>query len=405
MSVSMSSKRRERVLCLCLVVVASVLSPLSRAQEADSVPMIPASEATSPREFSASDVATAQHFGQTLGIADWLGPLAPVALSPFFGILCLSGMSLYGKGWVSADNAFLGEGSPLHNPGVFWAFLILTLVTSLPRLTKVSKPFAQAVDQVEAWAGIITMLVLKIMVSSGDVPDSLETAMAQAGLGSMTLNGLLMIAAAVNILVINAVKFFFEVLIWITPVPAIDAMFEVANKAVCGALMAIYGYSPTLATFINLAMFIVCAMVFSWVYRREVFFRTMLLDAVLGYFFPAEPDTQHALIVFPDNSIGALPTRARCELRRTQTGWTLVQRRFLRSSVEEDLASDDCRMELCQGYFTNSLKLFGTRTASLSFSRRYNSALPELAAVLQASLSTTVPSATERRSGLKAEMT
>lgn len=78
--------------------------------------------------LSAAEIATAQQFGRNLSVAEWLGPLAPVALSPFFGIACLSGMALFGGSWVSAGNPLLGTGSPLHNPGVFWAFLVLTLI-------------------------------------------------------------------------------------------------------------------------------------------------------------------------------------------------------------------------------------------------------------------------------------
>lgn len=50
---------------------------------------------------SPPDLAKSQPFDSTLSIAEWLGPMAPVALSPFFGITCLSGLSLFGGGWIS----------------------------------------------------------------------------------------------------------------------------------------------------------------------------------------------------------------------------------------------------------------------------------------------------------------
>lgn len=363
---------------------------------------------SSTSEFSASDLAAAQQLTETLGVADWLGPLAPVALSPFFGILCLSGMSLYGQGWVSADNPFLGTHSPLNNTSVFWAFLVLTLVTSIPRLTKVSKPFAQAVDQVEAWAGIITMLALKMLMGEAapaaeELPVA-QLAMVQAGILATSANVLLMVAATINIFVINTVKFFFEVLIWITPVPAIDAIFEVANKAVCAALMAIYGYSPTIATAINLAMFVAAAFVFSWVYRREVFFRTALIDAAWALVAPPRKVTKSELIVFPSSAVGLIPARSRCRLCRSENGWTLTQQRLLRSNVAMEIPNGDCQMELDAGYLTNSLKLSGSQSATLTFSRWYNACLPELAAVMGATLNAADAAAIQDRSGLKAEM-
>lgn len=352
--------------------------------------------------LSAADIAQAQQFGQSLGIAEWLGPLAPVALSPFFGITCLSGMALYGKGWVSADNAFLGEGSPLNNPTIFWVFLILTVITSIPRLTKVSKPFAQAIDQVEAWAGIITMIGLK-MLMGGEAPEMAEMAVIQMGIGAWSVDVLLAIAAAINVFVINTVKFFFEVLIWITPIPTVDAIFEFANKSVCAVLMAIYGYSPTIATGINLAMFVAAAFVFSWAYRREVFFRTMLMDAMWAFFSPPKSPVQE-LVAFPCENFGPFSARTRCSLVRSETGWTLTQSRLLRSNVMIELPDPDYSMELDAGYFTNCLKVTGPVNGTLTFSRKCNNHLPALAECFKAKLNEQDAAALADRAGLKTEM-
>jgi len=354
-------------------------------------------------DFSAADVTAYQQFGQTLGVADWLGPLAPVALSPFFGILCLAAMSLYGGAWISPDNAFLGDASPLHNPAIFWTFLVLTLITSIPRLTKVSKPFAQAVDQIEAWAGIITLLALKLMMGA-EAPDLEQLSMVELGIVSATTSTLLMVAAAINVFVINTVKFFFEVLIWITPIPAIDAMFEVANKSACAVLMAIYGYSPTIATGINLVMFVAAAFVFSWVYRREVFFRSALLDAVWAFFAAPKSVAESELVVFPAAVLGPFPARTRCRLRKTESGWTLVQPRFLRSDILVEIASGECTAELDAGFFTNTIKFSGTPAGDLTFSRWYNGCLPELASRMGACLNQQDAAAMGDRSGLRGEL-
>lgn len=376
--------------------IACVLFSPAMAQE------LPESK-TQQEDLSAADVAAYQQFSQTLGVADWLGPLAPVALSPFFGILCLSAMSLYGGDWVSADNAFLGDASPLHNPAIFWTFLVLTLITSIPRLTKVSKPFAQAVDQIEAWAGIITLLALKLMMGA-DAPELDQLSMVELGIVSATTSTLLMIAAAINVFVINTVKFFFEVLIWITPIPTIDAIFEVANKSACAVLMAIYGYSPTIATGINLVMFVAAALVFSWVYRREVFFRTALLDAVWAFCTPPKSVTAPELVVFPTAAVGPFPARTRCRLRKTETGWTLIQQRFLRSDILVEISASDCTGELDAGFFTNTINLSGTPAGNLTFSRWYNGCLPELADKMGVRLNAQDAAALADRSGLQAEM-
>lgn len=357
----------------------------------------PGLSADSP--LSAAEIATAQQLGRNLSVAEWLGPLAPVALSPFFGITCLSGMAIFGGSWVSAGNPLLGTDSPLHNPGVFWAFLVLTLITSLPRLTKVSKPVAQAVDQLEAWSGIITMLVLKMMISGNAELPAEATALVHAGVLSFTSDSLLMLAGVANILVINAVKFFFEILIWLTPVPFLDAAFEAANKSVCAGLMAIYAVSPVTATVLNITIFLICAVVFSWMRRREVFFRTMLLDTIIALL--GRTGKSSCLTVFPASPVGVIPARARCRLAKTTDGWCLTCRRPLGSTLTATLHAADGRPRIIRGFFTNSL-VFPVGQTELTFGRRSENSLKQIISELNAE-ATEFQTVIHDRSGVIAE--
>ena len=331
---------------------------------------------TQPEPISAQEIAAAQQFGQTLGIADWLGPLAPVALSPFFGITLMSGFSLFGQEWIDSNNALLGAQSPLHNPILFWAFLILTAVTSIPRFTKVSKPVAQAIDQVESWAGIITLIIVRLAVQTSDAE---PPPIVQAGIVSLGADTLLIVAAAVNIFVISSVRFFFEILIWITPVPTVDAIFEFFNKSICAVLMLIYGYSPMTAMFINLGILAASLVVFRWVYRRQVFFRCMIIDALLHLVFPVSEFVETRLEVFPERAVGPFKARDRCLLTRTEEGWLLERRRFLRGPLSMSLPVNESSSRLEPGFFTNSVVMDSEDSVRLSFSRRYNNLLPEIA--------------------------
>ena len=85
---------------------------------------------------------------------------------------------------------------------------------------------------------------------------------APAGLGQVTLSTLLTGLSILNLLVIHAVRFFFELLVWLSPVPLLDAIFETANKASCAGLMVLYAFSPWLALVVNALMFLVCLALF-----------------------------------------------------------------------------------------------------------------------------------------------
>lgn len=208
-----------------------------------------------------ADLAAAQSVTQSVPWSEMLGPLAPIALSPFFGLACLSGISLLATRGVLPDNSFLQGHPVLTNPAIFAAFLILAIVTSLPRLTKLSKPLAQACDFLETYAGIVSVVVVQLVSRYAAAEPPLEV-LLPAGLGQITLSALLAGISILNLLVIHAVRFFFELLAWLSPVPLLDAVFEIANKAMCAGLMALYAFSPWLALAINSLMFLVCLALF-----------------------------------------------------------------------------------------------------------------------------------------------
>ncbi|QDT06510.1 hypothetical protein K227x_49200 [Rubripirellula lacrimiformis] len=328
--------------------------------------------------IDAGDIAAASGWATNSGVVDWLGPLAPVALSPFFGVTCLSGLALWGPDWAT-DNAVLGVAGPLRNEWLFVIFMGLTLLTSLPRLTKVSKPFAQAVDRLETYAVIVILLVIKLVMSAQNPGDGelggTPVAMVHLGIVSMTLDTLLAVAMVINILVINSVKFFFEFLVWLTPVPFLDAVFEVCNKSLCAALMMVYAFSPTIATGINLVLLLVAALMLRWISRRVRFYRTMVLDPVLAKFWtgfgtPRRPE----LIVFPKDDFGPFKAKSRLRLvGHSDKGWQLTEANWWMPSKEHRL-SPESLPTVRRGWVMHSVvvKDESGREVCMTFSRRFD---------------------------------
>jgi len=296
---------------------------------------------------------------QAISTSEWLGPLAPIALSPFFGITCLAGLSQFGGDYLPL-NSFISNNAVLKNPNVFWLFLGLTVLTSLPRLTKVSKPFAQAVDMLETYGGIITIVVLRFASSipSSEPLDPVETAMVvQMGWMSFPVDVLFSIAAIINIIVINSVKFFFEVLVWLVPFPFVDALLEGANKGVCAGLMAVYAYSPLIATVLNLVLFAACLYVFSWSKRRVSYWRTMLTDPILALVWPGYSTWSGGrLDGFLKDGLGGIPAKASVSMEKTDSGWKLSQRRWFFPARVVELPKSKYSFEVSTGMMTNSIR-------------------------------------------------
>ena len=341
-------------------------------------------------DFSAADIAATNTWIEQLHIADWLGPLAPVAMSPFFAVTCLSGLALWGPESIT-DNALLGSTGPLQSQTLFFILLGLTVLTSLPRLTKVSKPFAQAVDRLETYAVIIILLSIKF-VSSIEAPaeDDVQIAMVQLGVVSFTVDTLLAIAMVINILVINSVKFFFEFLVWLTPIPLLDAAFEICNKSLCALLMAVYAFNPAIATLLNLAILIVAALILRWIGRRVRFYRTMILDPVISRLWTAFGKPQRPeLIVFPKEDVG--PFAAKSRLRLQPSGddgcWHLQEANWWMPAKEHVLATIQ-RPIVRRGWVMHTIAVqTPDGPCHLTFSRRYDRSLAELAEMLGIGLS------------------
>ena len=220
--------------------------------------------------------AEAQQFVEEIPVEEWLGPLAPIALSPFFGLTCLSGASMAADKGLIPDRALYAANPTLGHVAVFWGLLLLTLLTSVPRLTKVSKSFTQAMDGLETYSVIVVYMLMLWLVP--DAPEETQV-VYNAGMVSFTLEGLLLIFSVCNIIVINTVKAFFELAILFSPIPLIDAAFEIANKVVCAGLMAVFIWSPTASFVLDVIILLVCLRIYKWARSRMAKIKEELIPA------------------------------------------------------------------------------------------------------------------------------
>lgn len=348
-----------------------------------------------------------------------LGPLAPVALSPFFALTCLSGASLLADTGILpdgiADNPLLGRGSALNNGLVFAALLGLTIITALPKFTKVTKPLGQAIDQLETYSGIVAVVLVQFASQvhfGGSEPDQVTQVVYQAGIFSATADTVMMVLvaafSAVNIFVVNAVKYFFEFLIWLSPIPLVDAAFETANKAVAGFLVAVYLWSPAVALFLNLIIFGLCLMIFAWAYRRAVYMRCVVGDPFFGWLgdvllrrpkltctstrLPGSlarrfPHATVAVKAFAGRAFEGVKRKARGYLIQSEEGWYFAVLRLLRAPLVVAIPRDSRRATVETGLLSDSISFApdgGETLFTVLLTRRYNSVLASLREALGA---------------------
>ncbi len=349
----------------------------------------------------AADQSKGEQLTKKISAIQVLAPLAPVALSPFFGITCLSGTSILCNMGVLPKNDFLMGNKALNNWLVFGVFLTLSIATSLPKMTAVSKGFGQAVDQLETYAGIISYFGIYYLSGLGQ-DEAAKQVVYAAGIFSFTKGTLLMIAATINIIVINTVKYFFELLVWISPIPALDAAFETANKVVTATLAAVYAFNPFLAMVLNIILFLICLMIFNWARRNVSYFRAMLVEPIIAKVLgrtnfspPAHIESKISsfieqgkplLKVFPAKKIHKIKKKEMCYLTTGKEGLFLVKLRLIRRPKIEKLDTANAQIEISTGLLSNTIEITSQESAKpvgLTFSKIYNTQIDIFAAALK----------------------
>lgn len=388
----------KRPVCVLVCVILLVVSWISTMPAAANTAEIDRSTVTVDQQKADKLTGTFEK----LGITETLGPLAPVALSPFFGLTCLSATSILCERGVLPDNEFLTGNEVLTNGWVFLIFLGLTVLTSAPKLVTASKIFAEATDRIETYAGIISYAVI-LMFAQQDAP--VEQVVVQAGFFSMTGSGLLAVCAAVNIFVISSVRFFFELLALISPIPTLDAIFECSNKAVAGILATIYAFNPWLAFVLNLILFLICLTIFKWANRRIGYMKALMLEPIILGFIRKflgrdqyDPDrriqrslsakiTDISLVIkcFPTRKLGKIKTKDRCYLVFAPSGVSLVKPRLLGSSITHELKNQELSKQITEGVMSYSILVnpeSGRKEYELIFGRVYTKKLDAVRSAL-----------------------
>ena len=323
-----------------------------------------------PTGVDAGTLAAGEKLAEQIGASEWLGPLAPVALSPFFGLAALSGIATYGPDWLQERSSLFGASSPMNSPALFWTMAALAIITSLPRLSKVSKPIALAAEKLETYSAVIILFAVRMFSgSTSSVGATEEQAMLSAGITSMPLDVIMSIVAGLNVIVINAVKLFFEFLVWLIPVPLVDAAIEVANKTLCASLMSLYCFSPAMAAGVDLVLLVVCALVFGWIYRRLRFYREVIAGPLLAWMLPdwfAQRGIEFT--AFVDEPSNGLPRCAQVTVRELSANeYEVIGRRWWRRYVQR-LSS--CTAHREEGLVIQRLVLQDTSGATLKLLHR-----------------------------------
>jgi hypothetical protein len=235
----------------------------------------------------------------------FFGPLPAVAATPFFGLAVITGAALMVDASVNVPGGPWLQRHLGRNPliaqtrkiATWWLFVLLSmlaLVSYLSNSGKVQGVVGKGIHLVEGtvllvvYAGLLsgsfhdiqrvspTALAINAAAMPGFVVGMLSpTALAYFGLLVVSLYAMIVTRLAIDFL------------IWLTPIPFVDFVFESAKKVFSFGLLLLYFFAPSLALVISLLVLIASLLMFRWAMRWIRFGWSILLNPLVTALVPA----------------------------------------------------------------------------------------------------------------------
>ena len=219
-------------------------------------------------------------------LSEQLGMLGPIAISPYWGLFLASAASLFG----GVDNEFLVTHPFMGNWIVFLLFGLSAVLTSIPNVTKYSKALGVASNYLEDHVSIvIVVLVITLPILHNAV--GTPAPHGEFGIIDMSLYSLFMMAfSAFYMFVVTTVRLFFELIAFITPIPLIDSIVEIAKKVSSLVLMGVYFISPEIAMGISLFLLFIAFFLFKKANTTINYFKQIYIAPILSWIIRRKRD-------------------------------------------------------------------------------------------------------------------
>ncbi len=208
--------------------------------------------------------------GSFLKLSKTASVVGPLGINPLLAIGAL-GIAIQAGVWEPPQSlSFIGH------PVVWILALVLGLTIKLGRSTKITKPVAEAIGTGESLLAVAVVALAAVPMFQNVAATHAESGVA-AGV-------LFIIAGTLTLGLVIAVRTALDILIWLSPFPFVDFLFQLVKAMVTVALVVLAVFAPWVAIVVNLILIIIAALVFRWAMRTTRFGLTMARDLTIGRF-------------------------------------------------------------------------------------------------------------------------
>jgi hypothetical protein len=274
--------------------------------------------ASQPRESDHATISPPGHSPQVdqlnKRLIEVFGPLPAIASTPFLGLAVLTGTALLMDEPVFANsnlglvqqirqNSLILQAKQYASWWLFGTFAMLAGLTWLANSGKLRGVFGKFVRIAEDVAvGLLYLMIgaealtpNMVSASSSGLHQTIVLAGMVPALESST--AMLILAAIISLVVMMLARLALDVLIWLSPVPFIDLVFETCKVVFSLGFLAIYFFlSPFVAAMLGILLLVPCFILLPWAVRLLHFGYRIVLCPILAQFSPTfvprliEPD-------------------------------------------------------------------------------------------------------------------
>lgn len=228
---------------------------------------------------------------EALALQDILGVTTPMAVSPLVGLTALSaGTFLADRGVAPFTHMeALQQAGPM---GAAPVLIILALLLAAKLAMDVMPvKIVQVLDKffsfLEDNGAVVMAVVLPILMMSGSgVPGTdpggapspvVLSPVVVAWFGMPILTGprlvLIAVIGVINVFTIVSVRFFFEMLVFLSPFGVVDALFNIMKDLSSAGLFVLYLLNPAVALAVNLVLLAVALVMLGYALRVTAYYR------------------------------------------------------------------------------------------------------------------------------------
>ena len=249
----------------------------------------------SPRDAFKSQQAEALRLGKKL--EQLFGYVPAVACTPYLGLAAISGAALladteYARSSSNpivrgiCDSAPVQSARRYSSGALFGLLAFMALMSFVLSSGKIRATLGKLLGMAEGTLGVLAYGALsisafaapalaaeppRIAILGFDVPRAIVLGLAiSLGLGAMLV-----------------VRLAFDVLIWLSPFPLVDFLFEVAKNVLSLGLLALYFASPALAAGLAVVLLLVSLILYGWAIRVMELAFGVVLRPLLARIFPS----------------------------------------------------------------------------------------------------------------------